>query len=111
MGFSVSTMSTALNLALNDIILLLLGQISADYSIDIEELKQKYLVDKTPLNKRGRKKKTKEEYIETEEFEHDGIIYLVDSNNIVYSNNIKKPVILGNRSQDGNIVFMIDEFR
>ena len=55
--------------------------------------------------KRGRKKKEKEEFIETEECEYRGQVYLVDKKNIVYTNNMDSPTIVGERLVDGTIKF------
>lgn len=55
--------------------------------------------------KRGRKKKEKEEFIETEECEYDGKVYLVDKKNVVYTNNMESPTIIGQRLVDGTIKF------
>jgi hypothetical protein len=89
---------------ISESLLNLLKNIALDYNIDYEELKTKYYCDQNALKKRrGRKKKIKDEYIETEEYIYDGKTYLVDSNNIVYTNNAKNPVMIGKRLPDGSI--------
>jgi hypothetical protein len=93
----------------NQSVLTILQDISKEYDIDIEELKAKYVPGFEPLltqKKRGRKKKIKDEYIETEEFDFKGKTYLVDSNGIVYSNDTKNPIMLGYRNPDGSIHFV-----
>lgn len=87
----------------------LLNHISHDYDINYDELKYRYLDSSTIKRKRGPKKKIPDEYIETEEIEYKGETYLVDNNNVVYSNNVKNPMILGKRKKDGNIVFIHDD--
>lgn len=97
--------------------------ISSTYKLDYEELKTKYIsnspVAKTTEDvccnnascqpaapkKRGRKKKQKEEFIEAEEYEFDGTVYLVDNKNTVYTNNVDAPTIVGERLIDGSIKF------
>lgn len=83
----------------------LLTEISKDFNIPLDELKTKYLSDSvlSSTKKRGRKKKIKDEYIETEEFEYKGITYLVDTNGIMYSNDAKNPVMVGVARRDGTI--------
>lgn len=105
----------------------ILATISSDYDIDIEELKEKYgsrpftidlgKVKKKPNpqgtdgvpnepKKRGRKKKPREELIETVEYEYNDVKYLVDNNNNVYTHNIEQPVYVGTKLIDGRIKFM-----
>ncbi len=38
----------------------------------------------------------------------DGINYLIDSNNIVYSSNIDNPEILGKKSKEGKLILLSD---
>lgn len=105
----------------------ILSSISKDYNIDLEELKDKYGskpltidVGKSKKNKlthdadglpiepkkRGRKKKQKEEMIETEEYEYNGVKYLIDHENNVYTYNIEQPVYVGTKLIDGRIKFI-----
>lgn len=107
---------------------ILLG-ISKDYNISFDELKDKYgskpvIIDigknkkskvthgpdGLPIEpkKRGRKKKQREELIETEEYEFDGVKYLVDNDNNVYTYNIDQPVYIGTKLIDGRIKFNTD---
>jgi hypothetical protein len=109
----------------NDILL----SISKDYNISFDELKEKYGSkpvtidigknkkskithgpDGLPIEpkKRGRKKKQREELIETEEYEFNGIKYLVDNDNNVYTYNIDQPVYIGTKLIDGRIKFNVD---
>jgi hypothetical protein len=63
-------------------------------------------VSKSDLPKRrGRKKKQKEEFIEAEEYVYNGTTYLVDSKNVVYTNNIDAPTVVGERLIDGSLKF------
>jgi hypothetical protein len=110
----------------------ILISISKDYNINIDELTEKYgskpiTIDigknkKTKIThgpdglpiepkKRGRKKKQREELIETEEYEFNGIIYLVDNDNNVYTNNIEQPVFVGTKLIDGRIKFNVDNIK
>jgi hypothetical protein len=95
---------------------LILDDISKTYNIDRTELFQKYLshyndedVNQNIPKKRGRKKKIKDDFIETEEYEYMGKVYLVDKNNIVYSNDPQKPVVLGKKLPDGGLFIVFDE--
>lgn len=107
----------------------ILEMISKDYDIDIEELKNKYgskpfTIDlgkikkkavplqnsdgvPTEPKKRGRKKKPREELIETEEYEFNGTKYLVDNDNNVYTHNIEAPVYIGTKLIDGRVKFAV----
>lgn len=99
-----------------------LKDISEKYKISFDDLKKNYLIQSTKQTietietvetindvavpkKRGRKKKVKEEYIETDEYEYEGVTYLVDNKNIAYSNNVKSPTVLGEKLVDGTIKF------
>lgn len=53
--------------------------------------------------KRGRKKKDKDELVKTEEYEYDGVVYLVDEKNNAYNNDVDNPIFLGERLVDGTI--------
>ena len=54
--------------------------ISLQYGINFNELKEKYLKPDV-AKKRGRKKKMKEEFIDAEEYDYQGVTYLVDNKN------------------------------
>jgi hypothetical protein len=47
-----------------------------------------------------------EKYIMTWTEQYDGVNYLVDNNNIVYSYDIENPVIIGKKSKDGKLVLL-----
>lgn len=57
---------------------------------------------KSPVTK-SRKKKQKEEVIETEEYEYEGVKYLVDNQNNVYTYNIEEPALVGEKLVDGTV--------
>lgn len=93
----------------------ILEDIAAKHALDATELKKAYL-DLPPLaataapvpseecKKRGRKKKKqKDEYIEAEEYEYEGVKYLVDGNNNVYSYDLERPALIGERLVDGTV--------
>ena len=93
---------------------LILENIALTYHLNEKELKEKYMgdmitsSDSTDVNngekkKRGRKKKQKDEFIETEEYEYEGVKYLVDANNNVYTYNIEEPALVGEKLVDGTI--------
>ncbi len=47
-----------------------------------------------------------DKYIMTWTEQYDGVNYLVDNNNIVYSYDIENPVIIGKKSKDGKLVLL-----
>lgn len=85
-----------------------LHDIALTYNIDYTELHDKYMpkyFEPTVKKKRGRKKKEKEEFIEMTKYEYKGIYYLIDNNNIIYSNDVNHPRLLGEKLIDGTIKF------
>lgn len=111
--------TTKLQQDINDLcskhVLGILDDISKTYNLDLNELKTKYIDDQSSTvqtdsttvvpekKKRGRKKKQKDEFIETVEVEYEGVKYLVDDNNNVYSHNVEEPALIGERLVDGTI--------
>lgn len=110
----------------------ILVSISKDYNIDIDELTEKYGSrpitidigknkktknthgpDGLPIEpkKRGRKKKQREELIETEEYEFNGIKYLLDNDNNVYTYNVEQPVFVGTKLIDGRVKFNVENIK
>lgn len=92
-----------------------LKAIAEEYDIPLEDLIQKHgtpmpLSTGTPAKKegkkRGRKKKQKEELIETEEYEYNGVVYLVDKDNNVYTNDVNAPVLVGTKLVDGRVKYV-----
>lgn len=102
----------------------ILAEVAKDYDMQVDDLLNKYgniqpnielgrnkkkgvsnTKNQEP-KKRGRKKKTKEELIETEEYEYNGITYLVDNDNNVYTYNVEQPVLIGTKLIDGRIKFL-----
>ena len=102
----------------------ILTEIAKDYDLPLDDMLQKYgniqpnielgrskkkgpnAVKNTEPKKRGRKKKLKEELIETEEYEYNGITYLVDGDNNVYTYNVDQPTLIGTKLIDGRIKFL-----
>lgn len=92
-----------------------LKSIAEEYELPLDELITKHgtpmpLSTNPPAKKegkkRGRKKKQKEELIETEEYEYNGTIYLVDKDNNVYTNNVNAPVLVGTKLVDGRVKYL-----
>lgn len=84
----------------------ILEDVAKRYELDADELKERYMtagVGDADKKKRGRKKKQKDEYIETVEVEFEGTKYLVDDQNNVYTHNIEAPALVGERLVDGTI--------
>lgn len=88
----------------------ILKDVANSFAVSFEELEKKYLTNtaKDDNKKRGRKKKPKEEFIEVEEYEYEGKMYLVDNQNNIYSHNVSAPQRMGERLADGSIHFMTD---
>ena len=102
----------------------ILTEIAKDYDLPLDDMLQKYgniqpnielgrskkkgqnAVKNTEPKKRGRKKKLKEELIETEEYEYNGVTYLVDGDNNVYTYNVDQPTLIGTKLIDGRIKFL-----
>jgi hypothetical protein len=100
--------------------------LAKDYNLDCDELKGKYgkLSPNIEIGKnkkknqngldgqcsepkkRGRKKKIREELIETEEYVFNGVTYLVDNDNNVYTYNVEQPVLIGTKLIDGRVKFL-----
>lgn len=95
----------------------ILKDIAVKYSLNEKELLDEYMssttlyedTNQTEKKKRGRKKKQKDEFIETEEYDFEGVKYLVDANNNVYTFNIEEPHLIGERFVDGTISFFGDK--
>lgn len=95
----------------------ILRDISSTYNLDTSEILEKWGPKKktrksskstsdTPAateTKRGRKKKEKDVFIETEEYTFEGVTYLVDRQNNVYTNNPDAPALVGSRLVDGTV--------
>jgi hypothetical protein len=112
------TLAVQISSLINHHINAMLEDIAETYKIDDAELgslKAKYIIDYSKnedpndpaeKKKRGRKKKQKDEFIETEEYEYEGKKYLVDAQNNVYTFNIAKPKLVGEKLADGTIRFI-----
>lgn len=88
----------------------LIRNIAVDYNLDADELIEKYVnSDATSIGsshiRRLPAKKKRQDYVETEECTFEGIKYLVDSKNQVYTYNLEKPMMIGERLVDGSIKF------
>lgn len=98
--------------------LTVLKAVATDYEIPFDDLIDKYgtmslsfditkpkkkAPRSTEPKKRGRKKKQKEEMIETEEYQYEGVTYLVDKDNNVYTYDVDQPTYIGMKLIDGRI--------
>ena len=85
----------------------LLLKISKDYNIDYSELVDKYMNTQKKvakvLSSSYYKKKNSSYIIKTVKITHEGIDYLLDEENNIYTFNIDKPEIVGLKLIDGNI--------
>ncbi len=102
----------------------ILTEVAKDNDLPLDDLLEKYgsiqpnielgrgkkkgtnQVRNTEPKKRGRKKKTKEELIETEEYTYNSVTYLVDADNNVYTYNVDQPVLIGTKLIDGRVKFL-----
>ena len=90
----------------------LIKLIAHDYDLNEEELLQKYLyIDNiesscSMQSKKIIQKKKRNDCIETEEYTYNGITYLIDSKNQVYTYNIDKPMLIGDKLVNGSIKFI-----
>ena len=110
---TATTLIQDLQSVVKDNLRLILENIALTYHLNDKELKERYMgelitstdsVDNgNEKKKRGRKKKQKDEFIETEEYEYEGVKYLVDGNNNVYTYNIEEPTLVGEKLVDGTI--------
>lgn len=113
---SLNDISNQFKILINQELDLILLDISKQYKLDYLELKNKYInndtliknsiIEDTTPKKRGRKKKIKEDMIETVEYEYEGKEYLVDNKNVVYEYISGTPFIVGDKLVDGSINFI-----
>ena len=91
----------------------LLKIIAHDYDLNEDELIQRYMETENhdiPATKKFTKKK-RNDCIETEEYTYNGIVYLIDSKDQVYTYNIEKPMLIGDKLLDGTIKFLPEYIR
>lgn len=95
-----------LNMALATDKMELLKAVARDYGLDADELIDKYISNAETVGMRKCcQKKKRNDYVETEEYEYQGVTYLVDSRNQVYTYNLEKPMMIGERLVDGSVKF------
>lgn len=111
-----STLTKELNALVQAKLTAILEDVATTYNLDKKELIEKYVKkpvvkkpkDQDNTEKRGRRKKDKDELIETEEYEWEGDTFLVDKKNNVYTNEPESPLLIGERLVDGTIRFFKD---
>lgn len=101
----------------------MIKNIARDYELNEEELIQRYVYNdqngngsitndgSLPVSSKrvfGTKKK-RNDCIETWEYEYNGITYLIDNKDNIYTYNIDKPLLIGDKLLDGTIKFS-DEY-
>lgn len=103
----MDAIAKSLNQALIDDKIDLLRQIANDFGLDVDDLIEKYIHNNARHSaiKKPCQKKKRQDYIETEEFTFNGVKYLVDIKNQVYTYNIEKPMMVGERLVDGSVKF------
>lgn len=90
----------------------LLKLIAHDYDLNEDELIQRYMgldCNDIPIKKVTKKKRN--DCIETEEYTYNGIVYLIDSKDQVYTYNLDKPMLIGDKLLDGSIKFSQEYIR
>lgn len=83
----------------------IIDEISQDFNLNSESLKNKYILSGIS-KRRGRKKKTKDKFIETSPYTFNNNTYLVDNDNNVYTYNPENPLLIGEKLINGNIKFI-----
>jgi hypothetical protein len=89
----------------------LLRNIAADYDLNPNELIAKYIDGNITIatprrtNVKTDRRKKKNDYIEVDEYVFKDIKYLVDTKNNIYTYNIEKPMLIGEKLVDGSIKF------
>ena len=89
----------------------LLRSIAADYELNPNELIAKYIDGNVTIattrrtNVKTDRRKKKNDFIEVDEYVFKGIKYLVDTKNNIYTYNVEKPMLIGERLVDGSIKF------
>lgn len=103
MATPYATLTKEVNALIQAKLVAILQDVAATYDLDKDELIEKYV--KKPVVKKPaiRKKKDKDELIETEEYEWEGDTFLVDKKNNVYTNEQESPLHIGERLADGTI--------
>lgn len=94
-----------LNLAFTSDKIDLLKAVARDYGLDADELIDKYVIKGGVCTRKMYQKKKRQDYVETEELVFEGVTYLVDSRNQVYTYNVEKPMMIGERLIDGSVKF------
>lgn len=100
----------------------LLKNIARDYDLNEEELIQRYMCNEqngfhntnvSQLSSSSKKqfgtRKKRNDCVETWEYEYNGITYLIDNKDNIYTYNIDKPLLIGDKLLDGTIKFS-DEY-
>lgn len=102
----MDTIEKNLNMALLADKVELLKTIAKDYGLEADELIDKYINNASAANiKKACQKKKRNDYVETEEYTYQDVTYLVDQKNQVYTYNLEKPMLIGERLIDGTIKF------
>ena len=84
----------------------LIKKISEKYTLNENEVLHTFFPDNEKeivKKKRGRKKKTQDNFINVHSDIIDGKKVLIDDDNIVYNNNIHNPLIIGKMNKEGKI--------
>lgn len=90
----------------------LLKMIANDYKLDADELIDKYIdkkdtetINVNTIIPAKKPVKKRNDFIETEEVTYENTTYLVDNKNQVYTYNVDRPMLIGERLIDGTIKF------
>ena len=89
----------------------LLRNIAADYDLNPNELIAKYIDGNITIattrrtNTKTDRRKKKNDFVEVDEYVFKDIKYLVDTKNNIYTYNIEKPMLIGERLVDGSVKF------
>lgn len=93
----------------------MMTKVAADYNIALDDLMTKYVIPScvtVAKGKRGRKRKHQpahDDFVEMEEFEYEGSLYLMDNKKNIYTYDVESPVMIGNLLVDGTVKFLTRE--
>lgn len=107
MSYNIEPIKQFIDNTLSDLI----HKISTDYNLDENEMKARYMqpdIKNTPsqaIKKKGRKKKTTDDFTEMTKYSYEGEMYLMDKQNNIYTYNLESPTHIGQKLVNGTIKF------
>jgi hypothetical protein len=107
MAYDLAPLEKYMNETINDLV----KRICTDFSIDLEEVIKKYNINQPPKPPAKKKpstprKKVTNEFVEMSEFDYDDTKYLIDKNNNIYTYDVEKPCLVGQKLVNGAVKFV-----